>query len=93
MENGIPKSSPAHMGVDLGRGEVRMTQHRLDRPQICASLEEIRRKGVAQHMGRDPVLGNPRLAGELSQEKKKILPHVFKLGNAIALSNKTIKQR
>ncbi len=41
------------MGVDLGRGDVRMAKKRLDRPQVRAVLEKMRREGMAQRVRRD----------------------------------------
>ena len=40
------------MGVDLCRLEIRMAEHRLHRAQIRPALEQVRGKGVAEHMGR-----------------------------------------
>jgi hypothetical protein len=39
------------MGVDLGRGDIGMAQQRLDRAQIGAVLQQMRREGVAQLVG------------------------------------------
>ena len=50
--------SAVYMGVNLGRGYVSMPQHVLDRPQISTSLQEMRRKGVAELVRRD-TLRNP----------------------------------
>src|SRR6056297_3710294 len=41
------------MGVDLGRGEIGMTQQRLDHPQVGPARQQMRGKGVAQ-----PVRGH-----------------------------------
>ena len=42
-----------HMRVDLGGGNVRMTQHLLNRAQIGSPLQKVGRKSVPQCMGRD----------------------------------------
>src|SRR5258708_9577393 len=44
---------PIEMGVDLGGGEVSVSQHLLYAAQVCASLEKVRRKRVPQLVGRD----------------------------------------
>ena len=36
------------MGVDFGRGDIGVPQHRLDRPQIGPIGQQMRGKGVAQ---------------------------------------------
>ena len=41
------------MGVDLGGGDVSMTKQRLQHTQVSPSLQQVRGKGVAQHVGRD----------------------------------------
>ena len=42
-----------HMGIDLRRRDVRMSQHRLYRAQISAMGQKVAGKGVPQHMGAD----------------------------------------
>ena len=44
-----------HMGVDLGGGDVRVAQHFLDGPEVRAVFQQVRRKGVAQGVGRDEI--------------------------------------
>ena len=39
------------MCIDLSRRDIGMTQHFLQRPEIGAVIEEMRREGVAQDMG------------------------------------------
>ena len=33
-----------YVGVELGRGEIRVTQHLLDRAQVGAAFEQVRRE-------------------------------------------------
>jgi hypothetical protein len=47
----IPEPGSAHVGVDLGRGEVCVTQHGLDGTKIGSALQQIRCEGVAKHVG------------------------------------------
>jgi hypothetical protein len=39
-----------YMGIDLRRRDVGMAEHQLDRPQIRATLQQVRGKTVSQHM-------------------------------------------
>lgn len=38
------------VGVDLCRSDVGVTEHLLDCAQICTTFEEMRRKGMAEHV-------------------------------------------
>src|SRR5580658_2929685 len=38
--------------VNLGRGNIRVAQHELYRPQVSSTLQQMRRKAVAQHVRR-----------------------------------------
>ena len=40
-----------YMGIDLGGGEIGVTEHHLHRPQVGSPLQEMGRKGMAQGMG------------------------------------------
>lgn len=42
-----------NMGVNLGRRNIRMTQHLLDAAQISIMVQKMGRKGMAQHMRAD----------------------------------------
>ena len=42
-----------YMGIDLGRRDIRMTQHLLHRAKIGASFQQMAGETVAQHMGRN----------------------------------------
>src|SRR5262249_5395283 len=48
------------MSVDLSRRNVGMSQHHLHSPQVGAMLQQVRRKGMTQNVGRD-VLADARL--------------------------------
>ena len=47
----FPQSLFFHGRINLGRGDIGMAQHFLDRPQIGPALEQMSGKGVAQSMG------------------------------------------
>jgi hypothetical protein len=42
----LSKILPVHMGIDLGRRDVHVTEHFLDRAQIGPSLQEMRGEGM-----------------------------------------------
>ena len=44
---------PGVVGVELGGGDVGVSQHHLDRPQIRPADQEMGGEGMAQDMGRD----------------------------------------
>lgn len=46
-----------NLGVNLGGGDVGMAEHHLDRAQIGTARQQVGGKGVAQHVGADPVFG------------------------------------
>ncbi len=56
--------------VALRRSEIRMPEHLLDGPEVRASLEQVRREGVAEQMGVNPSRLEPCLVRELSQDEE-----------------------
>ena len=50
------QSLTRHMRVYLRRGDIHMTEHRLNGAQICTACEQVSRKGMSQCMGRYPLL-------------------------------------
>ena len=51
--DGIAEFAAIDMGVDLGGGDVRVAEKVLDDTEICASCEQVRREGMAEHVGVD----------------------------------------
>ena len=47
------QSLGSHVKVNLGRLQIRMPEHFLDRPEACTRIQHMRCKGVPQAMGRD----------------------------------------
>lgn len=47
----LPQSFLRDMRVDLGGSDVRMTQQQLHHAQVCAVVEEMCCKGMAEGMG------------------------------------------
>ncbi len=72
--DGFSQAGSTHVGIDLGRRKIGMPEERLDGSQICSSLEQIRGKGVAQNVGRNPILGNARLTRQFLEQQKEVLP-------------------
>jgi hypothetical protein len=52
------------MRVDLRRRNIGMTEHHLNRPEIRAAFEQMRRKRMAKHVRRNDLSnsGPPRAA-------------------------------
>lgn len=42
---------PVDVGINLGGRDVCMTEHHLDRAQVCPPFEEVGGKGVPQGVG------------------------------------------
>ena len=38
------------VGIDLGRGDAGMAKHHLDRPEVGAMVQEVRGKGMPEHV-------------------------------------------
>ncbi len=59
-----------HVRVDLRRGNIGVAQHQLDRAQICAALQKMRCKTVAQH-----VRGRTNTQSGLTPIRRENLPN------------------
>jgi hypothetical protein len=44
----IPQPVLLHMGVDLGSGNIRVTEHLLDDPQVSSVIEQVGGKRMPQ---------------------------------------------
>src|SRR5207244_11518117 len=56
-----------HVCVDLRRRQISMAEHHLNGAQIGAMFEQMRREGVAQHVGAEPPR-EPRLPAVAFQD-------------------------
>src|SRR3972149_2398893 len=56
----LPEMCPTHVRIDLSGGDIGVPEHELHRPEIRPMFEEVRREGVAQGVGGEP-LADPRL--------------------------------
>ena len=61
------------MRVDLRRHQVFVAQHCLNGAKVRTSLQEIRREGVPEHVGGDPLSGDPRLSRNAADSLEEIL--------------------
>src|SRR5690349_16681812 len=57
----LPQIFPVHVSVDLGGGDVHVTEHLLHRPEVGAPLQQVGGERMPQRMRRDV----PRDAGAL----------------------------
>ena len=60
-EDLIPQGFCINMGINFGRADIFMTEHRLYGPQIGSALQQGRGKRMAQRVGRD-LLANACIA-------------------------------
>src|SRR3954453_6903382 len=44
----LPKILPVHVSVDLCGGDIDVTKHFLDRPEVGAALQQMRREAVSK---------------------------------------------
>ncbi len=49
----LPESVRGHVGVDLGGGDIGVSEHDLDRAQVGAALQQVGGKRVPQAVGSD----------------------------------------
>ena len=56
------------MRIDFGRRDIGVPQHRLQRAQVSAAFEQVRRKGMAQDVRAHPIGRDPRLRRERLDE-------------------------
>ena len=67
-----PQVFPIDVRVDLGRGEVGVTQHLLHGAEVGATLEKVSREGVAKRVRSDPLDDSRALGGALDDSPR---PH------------------
>ena len=63
LEVGTPQPLDRDMGVDLGGGQAGVTEHFLDRPKICTTLEHVSGRAVPE-----PVRPHVRCAWHVLQQ-------------------------
>src|SRR4051812_3582234 len=66
-----PPSRVRDVRVELGRREIRMPEHLLDATQVGASLEQVRREGVAEQVGVDAPGFEAGLLRELAEDQER----------------------
>src|SRR5256885_11104105 len=60
-----------YVGIELRRGEIRVTQHLLDRAEIGAPLEEVRGEGVPQEVRVDAFRLEPGFRRQAAQDQER----------------------
>jgi hypothetical protein len=55
LEIQLPTALVGYVRVELGGREIGMTEHFLNRSQVCSSLEKVGSKRVPEQMGVDPL--------------------------------------
>ena len=69
----LPQIFSIDVRVDLGRRNIGMAEHLLNRTQIRTVAEQVRRKSVAQNMRADAIGINLCRFGEIFQQLRKTL--------------------
>ena len=59
------------VGVALGRSEICMPEHLLDRAEVRATFEQVRREGVAEQVGVNASMLEAGPVGELPEDQKR----------------------
>jgi hypothetical protein len=70
LEIQLPTTLIGYVGVELRRREIGMTEHFLNRSQICSSLEEVRRKRVPEEMRVDAQRVQSRFLSQLAEDQE-----------------------
>ena len=66
---------PAHVGVDLSRSDVRVSQHELQASQIRSALEKMGGEGVAHHVGGERSLDSREASVSLQKLEESLAGH------------------
>src|SRR3990172_8204024 len=66
---------PAHVGVDLSRSDVRVSQHELEASQIRSALEKMGGEGVAHHVGGERSLDSREASVFLQKLEESLSRH------------------
>ena len=61
------------MGIDLRGGDVGMAEQRLEHAEVGAARQQMRGKGVAQHVRADPIGRDARVSGHCADDLEQ--PH------------------
>ena len=71
LEVDLAASAVGDMRVPLGRPEIRVSEHLLDRAEIGPALEQVRREGVAEEVGMHAARLEACAVGELSEDQER----------------------
>jgi len=70
----LPTALVGYVRIQLGRGEVGVPEHFLNRSQVCSSLEKVRRKRVAEQVRVDPARVEPCFCGQFAEDQEGARP-------------------
>ena len=70
----VTSAGVRNMGIELGRAEVRVTEHLLHAAEIGTSFEEVRGEGVAQEVRVHAGGVEPRLGGQAAEDEERSRP-------------------
>src|ERR1051325_7557170 len=73
LEVQLPTPPIGYVRVQLGCGEIRMAEHFLHRPEVGASLQEMRGERVAQEMWMDALRVQAGLRCEPPEDQERAL--------------------
>lgn len=67
----------SNMGVDLGGGEIRVTEQHLHHSQVSPMIEQMGRKRMAQRVRRERLVDTGRLRMPLDEIPERLTRHRF----------------
>ena len=69
----LAEARDVHVGIDLGGGDIRMTEHLLNRANIRPVREHVRGETVAKNVGRNPVRRDAHGRGTFANDLENAL--------------------
>jgi hypothetical protein len=66
----LPAAPIGYVGIELGRSQVRVSEHFLDGAEVGTSLQEMGGKRMSQQMWMDALRLQPRFAGEPPEDEE-----------------------
>ena len=70
LEIQLAAAAVGYVGVELRRGQIRVSEHLLNGAQVGAALEQVGGEGVAEQVGVDAARLEARLVRELAQDQE-----------------------
>src|SRR2546423_14117442 len=70
LEVQLSTPSIGYVGIELGRGEIGVSEHLLNRSKIGSTLEQMRGERMAEEVGVDTLRLQPGLRSEPAENEK-----------------------